>query len=72
MRRGTLAGVRPGRGRDATMGAGEGSLLCDDSDIDEGVGEGRSFGGIPCMFVAMAGVISGDQIPANEGTGVVG
>lgn len=72
MRRGTLVGVRPGRGRDATTGAGVRSLLFDDSDIDEGVGEGRSLGGIACMFVAIAGVTSGDQIPAKERTGVVG
>ena len=46
VRRGTLVGVRPGRGRD-TGGAGDVSLRWEDSDIDEGVGDGCSVAGSP-------------------------
>lgn len=72
MRRETLAGVRPGRGREIT-GTRAGSLLCDDSDKDEGVGDGCSFAGIPWMFIAMAGEISaGSETPAKARRGVDG
>lgn len=71
VRRGTLAGVRPGRGREMT-GAGADSLVCEDSDRDEDVGDGSSFAGIPWMFIAMAGVTAGDETPAKARTGVAG
>lgn len=67
VRRGTLAGVRPGRGRE--MGAGEGALWCDESDTVDGVGEGCSVAGMPCRDIAIAGVTAGDQTPAKDRTG---
>lgn len=68
VRRETLAGVRPGRGREMG-GGGEGALRCDESDIDEAVGDGCSFAGIPCIVIAIAGVTAGDQTPAKARTG---
>lgn len=58
------------------MGAGDGALWCDESDTDDGVGDGSSVAGMPCMDIAIAGVIAGDQTPAKDRTawfrGVVG
>jgi hypothetical protein len=68
VRRGTLAGLRPGRGREMG-GAGDGSLWWEDSDTEEGVGEGCSVAGMPWMDIAIAGVMAVDQTPAKDRTG---
>jgi hypothetical protein len=51
------------------MGAGEGALWWDESDTVDGVGEGCSVAGTPCMDIAIASVPVGDQTPAKDRTG---